>query len=128
MLRGIEAEIVARQVGDVDQAVDVEAVEGHEYAEARDPGDRAVEGLAHLVLHVPALEPRLDVARRVVGATLAKRAVHAQIGPVRARRLVLPAGEHRPDRTVDEEVGIAPDRRGEAVSYTHLTLPTSDLV
>ena len=78
---GVEVEIVAAELGDVHEAVDVEAVERHEQAEARDAADRAGERLADLVLHEVALEPVLDVARRVVGAPLGQRAVHAELAP-----------------------------------------------
>ena len=43
------AEIVPRQLGHVHEAVDVEAVQRDEDAEARDAADRAVEVLADLV-------------------------------------------------------------------------------
>ncbi len=69
--------------------------------------------LADLVLHVVALEPVLDVARRLVGAALGQRAMHAELGPAAAAGLVLLAGEHGLDGAMHQQVGIAPDRRGE---------------
>src|SRR6185436_6100818 len=62
--RGIEMEIVAAELRHVHEAVDVEAIERDEDAEARHAADRAVEALADLVLHEIALEPVLDVAGR----------------------------------------------------------------
>ena len=93
---GVEVEVVAAELGDVDEAVDVEVVERDEDAEARHAADRAVEALADLVLHEVALEPVLDVARRVVGAPLGERAVHAELGPRRAAGLVLACPRARP--------------------------------
>jgi hypothetical protein len=78
---GVKMEIVAAELGDVDQAVDVETIQRDEDSEIRDSADRTVERLADLVLHEIALEPVLDVARRVVGATFGERAVHAELGP-----------------------------------------------
>jgi hypothetical protein len=43
MTSGIEMEVVASKLGHVHEAVDVEAVESDEDAEARDAADRAVE-------------------------------------------------------------------------------------
>ena len=113
VVHGVEVEIVAAELGDVDQAVDVEPVQRHEQAEVRDAADGAVEGFADAVLHVVALEPVLDVARRVVGAPFGQRAVHAQFGPAGAARLIARARDARLDRAVHEQIRIAPDRRGE---------------
>src|SRR6185503_7569030 len=66
----VEVEVVAAELGDVHQALDVETVERHEQAEPGHRGDRAVELLADAVLHVVGLEPGVDLARRVVGAAL----------------------------------------------------------
>ena len=78
---GVEVEVVAAELGDVHEPVDGEAVERHEQAEARDAADGAVELLADPVLHVVALEPVVDVARRFVGAALGHRRVHAELLP-----------------------------------------------
>ena len=109
----IEMEIVAAELGDVDEAVDVEAIERHEQAEARDAADRAVEILAYLVLHEVALEPVGDVARGLVGAALGHRRVDAQLLPGHSGGLVLLARERGLDGAVDEQVRVAPDRRRE---------------
>src|SRR5688572_1236850 len=76
MLRGIEVEIVTAELGHVHQPFYVDAIERHEYAERSDPAHARVENLSDAVLHVIALEPGLDVARRVVRAPLGHRAVH----------------------------------------------------
>src|SRR6185503_7111816 len=64
--RGVELEIVASQLRNVDQAVDEVVVERDEQAEGGDAGDAAGEGTADVVAHVVALEPVLHVAARVV--------------------------------------------------------------
>src|SRR5262245_9442437 len=79
--RCIEMEVVATELGHVHEAVDREIVERDEDPEACHAADRAGERLADLVLHEVALEPRLDVARRVVGAPFGERTMLAQLGP-----------------------------------------------
>src|SRR6185312_3154293 len=79
--RGLVAEVVAAELVDMHEPVDVEAVESDEEAEARDTADRAVERLTDAVAHEVALEPRLDVARRVVGAALGLGRVLAELAP-----------------------------------------------
>ena len=74
-------EVIASELGDVDEAVDIEIVERHEDTEARDAADRSAERLSDLVLHEVALEPILDIARRFVRAPLGERAVFAELGP-----------------------------------------------
>jgi hypothetical protein len=108
---GVELVVVLAEVGDVHEAVDVELVEGHEEAEVRDAGNGAVELVAHVVLHVVALEPGLDVARRLVGAPLRFRAVDAD--RMQVSRLVALARQHRLDGAVHQQVRIAADGRGE---------------
>src|SRR3990172_355016 len=109
--RGIELEVVPAQLGNVHQTLHVHTVERDEYAEAGDRGYRPLELLAHAILHVVALQPGLDLARRVVGAPLGLRAVPAQIDP--AARGVALAPKHGFDRAVDQQVRVAPDGRGE---------------
>ena len=65
----------------------------------------------YAVAHVVALEPGSDLACRVVGAAFGLRAMRPQFRPV--ARVVAPAREHGLDRSVNEQVGIAPDRRSE---------------
>ena len=89
-------EVIAAELGHVHEAVDVEAVERDEDAEARDAADRAVEALADLVLHEIALEPVLDIAGRVVGAALGERAMHAELAPRDARRACIRGLPARP--------------------------------
>src|SRR5436190_508729 len=90
----VEAEILAAELGDVDQALDVQAVELHEEAEAGHRADGAAELLAQVLAHVAALEPGLDVARSLVGAALVGAAVRAGDLP----RLELAARRERRQR------------------------------
>src|SRR5206468_4481427 len=64
MAWGVEVKIVAAELGAVDEPVDVESVERHEYSEARDAADRSGEYVADAVFHVVALEPLKHVGRR----------------------------------------------------------------
>ena len=89
-------EVVVAELGNVHQAVDVETVERDEQTEVRDAADRAVECFADAILHVVALEPVLDVAGRVVRAPLGQRAVHAELRPCRAARLIARARRDTP--------------------------------
>ncbi|EXI77174.1 MAG: hypothetical protein AW12_03136 [Candidatus Accumulibacter sp. BA-94] len=109
--RGVELEVLVAQFRNVHQAFDVDLIESDEDAEGDDGGDRSGEGLADPLTHVVALEPVADVARRLVGAALGQRAVHADFLPL-ARR-VRPAGERCLDRAVHQQIGVAADRRGE---------------
>src|SRR5438046_8320528 len=84
----IEVKVVAAQLGDVHQTIDVEAVERHEQAEMRDAADSSFEGLSDPILHVVALEPALDVARRVIGTALGLRTMLAELRPGRAAGLL----------------------------------------
>src|SRR5262249_44617917 len=70
VLRGVEVEVVAAELGHVHQPLYVDLVEGHKHAERGDAARAALEHLADAVLHVPALEPGGDVARSFVGAAL----------------------------------------------------------
>src|SRR5437660_5243030 len=111
--RRIEMKIIAPELGDVHEPIDVEPVERHEYAEARHTADRAGEILADFVLHVVALEPLQDVTRRIVGAALGHRAMRAECFPrLRGGRVML-ARKHRLDRPMREEIRITADRRRE---------------
>ena len=90
----VEAEVLAAELGDVHQALDVQAVERDEEAEAGDRADRAAVLLAEVLAHVAALEPGLDVARGLVGAALVGAAMRAGDLP----GLELAAGRERRQR------------------------------
>ncbi|VWC36931.1 hypothetical protein BPS26883_06741 [Burkholderia pseudomultivorans] len=62
---------------------DEQRVELHEDAERRDAVHHPAVFLAELVTHEVALEPGLDVARRLVRAPLVRRAVQAELFPDR---------------------------------------------
>src|SRR6185503_3570878 len=111
VLGRVEVKVVAAELGHVHQPLDVDVVERYEYPEGSDAACAAVEGLSDAVLHVVALEPGGNVARRLVGAPLGGGAVRAQLAPV--SRLVAAAVERRLDGTMHEQIGIAADRRRE---------------
>src|SRR6266550_230165 len=100
----VEVKVIVAELGDVHQPVDVEAVERDEQSEMRDTAHRAGENFSDLVLHEIALEPVLDISRRIVGAALGERAMHSQLGPRRAGRTIALAGETRLDAAVDQQV------------------------
>ena len=93
------------------QALDEDVVERDEEAEGHDRRHAAGELLADAVLHEVALEEGDHVAGGVVGAALGHRAVQADLLPVAGA--VLLAAERGLDAAVDQQVGVAPDRRGE---------------
>src|SRR5690606_26470374 len=83
--RLVVLEVLAAEFRDVHQPLDIEVVQRDEHAERRHAGHAAGELLADALAHVHALEPGLDVARRLVGTALVARAGHAEHLP----RLVL---------------------------------------
>src|SRR5690606_4538754 len=76
--RLVVLEVLAAEFGDVHQPLDIEVVQRDEHAEGRHAGHAAGELLADTLAHVHALEPGLDVARRLVGTALVARAGHAE--------------------------------------------------
>src|SRR5690606_2777271 len=76
--RLVVLEVLAAQLGDVHQTLDVEVVERDEHAGRREAGHAARELLAAALAHVHALQPRLDVARGLVGPALVARAYRAE--------------------------------------------------
>ena len=79
----VEMEVVARQRGDVHQAVDLQLLQLHEQAEVDDAGHDASNSSPMRVLHVHALEPGDDATRRLVRAPLAQRALVSERRPSR---------------------------------------------
>ncbi len=104
----VVVEVIAAEVGDVQQPLDEDVVERHEETERHHRRHAANELLADAVLHEVALEEGDHVAGGVVGAALGHRAVQADLLPVAGA--VLLAGERGLDAAVDQQVGIAPDR------------------
>src|SRR5258706_16373858 len=79
-----------------------------------------------MLLHVEALEPALDVAAGVVGAPLGLRAVPAEPLPVEA--IVFLVVEQSLDGAVDEQIRVAPDRRGEMYVSLEREAEVADVV
>ena len=86
-------------------------------AERGDAGDVAVELVADLVRHEADLLPLHQLALGVVGAALAlgrvARDLRQVLGQLRLALLVHAAVARLAQRAVDDQVGIAADRRGE---------------
>ena len=74
----VEVKVIAAELGHVHESVDIQSIERHENAEARDAGDRAGELFPDPVLHVVTFEPLQHIARCIIGAPLGHRAVQAQ--------------------------------------------------
>ncbi|KCB33243.1 hypothetical protein L543_1089 [Bordetella hinzii L60] len=127
--RIIELEILAAQLRDVHQALDMQGVQRHENTETGHAGDGAAEILADPLLDEPALEPGLDIARGLVGAPFAGRQDEAELFPDGMLMLALAAaddhrlglqvghialaGQQGLDDAMREQIGIAPDGRSE---------------
>ncbi len=126
LMQRVELVVVVGEGADVHQTVDVDLGQTHEEAETGDAGDDAVELVTHVIQHVLALEPVSHVAGGVIGAALGHGAVLAH--RIHFFQLVVVATARRPlvaqvallllgglilDRPVQDEVGIAADRRGE---------------
>ena len=112
----LEAVVLAAEVGDVHQPVDLQALELHKEAKAGDAGDDAVEVLADALAHELALQERDHVARGLVGAALAQRAVLAErrhLGGTVAEAVGAAAREHVADRAMRQQVGVAANGRCE---------------
>ena len=107
----VELEVILAQFGDVNQPLDIDRIEGDEDAEWHHGGNGSVKLLADEILHVIALEPVIDVTRCLVRASLGHRTVQADVIPA-CRRIARPF-KHGLDRPMHEQIGIAPDRRGE---------------
>src|SRR3970040_1541666 len=74
----VEVVEIVRQLGHVDQAVDLGFVELDEKPEAGDTADRAFEAAADVLLHPGGAVAVVDLARGVVGATRALRTLQRQ--------------------------------------------------
>jgi len=107
MFRRVEMKVVAAQIGYMHQSLDVHVVERNKNPKPHHRTDGAVECLADAIAHVIALEPRLDIARRLVGTALRLRAMHAEFLPVAG--IVALVVQHSLDRAVHKQVRIAPD-------------------
>ena len=69
----------------MDHAFDIQGIQGNEQPKRRHTSDRPTQLLAHTGFHVLALEPGLDIARRLIGTTLGRRAVITNIAPANNR-------------------------------------------
>src|SRR3990172_5560951 len=107
----IEMEIIGAEFRYVHQPFHKYVVERDKNSECDRRADGAGKRFAHPVAHEVTLEPRIDVARRLVGAPFRLRAMRAEFLPA-AGRVVL-ATQHGLDCAMHQQIGIAPDRRSE---------------
>ncbi|MNM57134.1 hypothetical protein D3C81_683270 [compost metagenome] len=105
-----------RQLGDVDQAVDLGLVQLHEQAEAGHAADHAFELAADVLFHPGRAETLIDFALGFVSTALTLGALQRQrrhfargVGVLLARC----AGQGVLDRTVHQQIRVTADRRGE---------------
>ena len=75
--RFVKAEILATQLGDVDQAFHIHRVQRDKNAKASGRCDHAAELFTQMLAHVFALEPGLYVAAGLISAALVGTAVQA---------------------------------------------------
>ena len=105
-------EIVLSQFRNMHKAFDVYLVERDKNTKTGHAADGSREFLAEAVLHVVALQPRIDIAGSLVGAAFGRGTLHPQLipgllGVVRGSR------EERLDGAVRQQIGISANRRGE---------------
>ena len=112
-----EPVVVVGHRRDVDEPLDVVLDELDEEAEGRHAGDVALELVADLVGHELHLLPLQQLALGLVGAPLHLGGVPRDLRQILGLLLALLGGERRvargAQRAVDDEIGIAADRRGE---------------
>ena len=107
---------IVRQLGHVDQSVDLRFVEFDEQPEAGHPADGALELAADVLLHPCGAVAIVDLAGGVIGTTRTLRALQRQRRHLAWRileRLRPRAAERVLDRAMHQQIGITPDRRGE---------------
>ena len=107
----IEVEVVFAQLRDMHQPLDIQIVQRDEHAETRHRRDGAGKHAAQMIAHIETLQPCLHIARRIVGTAFSHRTMDTQFGPF-LRRFILFALQHRLDRAMHQQIGIAADRRG----------------
>src|SRR5690606_22288791 len=112
----IERVVVMRQLGDMDQAVDLGLLQLDEQSEAGHPADHPAELAADVLLHPGRPVALVDLPLGILGTAGALGTLQRQLRHV-ARRIAellrALAGERVLDGPVHQQVGIAPDRRGE---------------
>ena len=88
----------------------------HEATKLHDRRDQPLEGLADALAQIRALEERLDVAVRFIGALLELATVLSPIERKRRQvvlRTAAPGSAASAQRAMHDEIRIAADRRGE---------------
>src|SRR5690348_17476372 len=111
MLGRIEMEIIAGQLGNMDESLNVNCIQADEQPKGYNGTDNSVKAFTDLVLHVIALEPGLDVSGSIISPALRLRAVDAQLMPVAWRIYFFI--QYCLDGAVHQQIRIAPDRRSE---------------
>ena len=127
MLHRIVVVIVIAEHADVDQAIDVETLQLHKQSETGHRADDAFEFIADMIAQVFAFEPVDRLVASSVRPPLGGRARLAEfrhgggvVGIGFPRRELLGTGrgsdaspDQAAERAMDEQVGVAPDRRSE---------------
>src|SRR3546814_3161523 len=78
-------------------AFNKQRIEGDENAEGGYTRDATAEDLAYMLFDEPALEPGLDIARGIIGPTLARRQYQAQLFPQGVLAFALGQGHRSSD-------------------------------
>ncbi|EKE16686.1 MAG: hypothetical protein ACD_10C00851G0001 [uncultured bacterium] len=124
MLDVVKLEVILSQLGNMNQTFDINRIECNKNTKPGHCRNGAIEHFADALLHEIAFQPVLDIARRLVSPPFGARTMQADIIPT-ANRSVFLTGQHRLDRTVHEQIGIAANRRSEMgvmlVSQTKMT-------
>ena len=112
MLDVVKLEVIRAKLGDMDQTFDINRIERDKNTKAGHRRNGPIENFANPLLHEVALQPVFDIPRRFVSPSLGARALQTDVVPT-ANRRVLFTRKHRLDGAMHQQIGIAPNRRGE---------------
>ncbi|MNE10564.1 hypothetical protein D3C80_1032810 [compost metagenome] len=127
----IVGEILAAQGRNRHQAVGARLVQPHEQAEAGDAGDAPAEGRADMVFQEGGDVAVHGVALGGHGAALGARHLLGdgrQFGDLAVRQAVRTQVQAADQAAVNDQVGIAPDRRGEVGVAVQVQTEVTDVV
>ena len=108
----------------MNQAVDMNIVQGYKNTEAGHTRNLATENFADFVAHIISFQPVFHIAAGIIGSALAERGMHAQSLPgfIGLVRLSI---QHSLDGTMYRQIRITADRRSKvcicAISQTKVT-------
>jgi hypothetical protein len=110
---GFEMVVVARQAGDMDEAVHKNITEHYKQAKMRDTGNHTVQRRANVLLHEQALAAGLNVPGRLVGSPLLHGSRGTQLLGGRyiyRKGRWLTAVKQVAYPSMHDQIGVAPDR------------------